>query len=156
MLNVGSPAPDFTAKLDDGTTFRLADQRGQKNVVLYFYPKDFSAGCTKQACSFRDSFASIGRYDAMILGVSSDSEDSHRSFRERHELSFPLISDPDGKLSDLYEVRSLIPIYRPRITYVIDKQGIVRGAFRHDLAIGKHLSDTFDALERIEAAPASP
>ena len=154
LLAAGTRAPDFTARLDDGSEFHLADQLGQKNLVLYFYPKDGSAGCTAQACSFRDSYAAIGAHDAIIVGVSSDSEDSHRSFREEHALSFPLIADQDGRLRELYDVRSLLPFIRPRITYVIDKHGVIRAAFRHDVAIGRHLTDTLAALEALQGATA--
>ena len=151
MLKVGTKAPLFEAPLDDGSTFRLAEMRGDKNVVLYFYPKDGSAGCTKQACDFRDSYASIRAYDAVIVGISRDSLDSHRSFKERHSLSFPIASDVDASIHDLYEVRAKIGFVRPRITYVIDKAGTIRAAFRHDIAIGRHLPDTIAALESIQA-----
>lgn len=150
MLKIGTRAPAFTATLDDGTDFRLESMRGEKNVVLYFYPRDFSAGCTKQACSFRDSYAAIAAHEAVIVGVSADTRDSHQSFKERHELSFPLIADPDDALSALYDVTTALPLLRPRVTYVIDKQGMIRAAFRHDIAIGRHLSDTLTALEAIE------
>jgi peroxiredoxin Q/BCP len=146
MLAVGSVAPDFEATLDDGTLFRLSQQRGQKNVVLYFYPRDFSAGCTRQACSFRDSYASLRQYDAIIVGVSPDSAESHQAFRREHNLDYPLIADPDGRITDLYDVHTLLPLIRPRITYVIDKQGIIRRAMRHDLLIGKHLSEVREAF----------
>lgn len=151
MLAEGTPAPGFTAPLDDGSKFDLEAMRGQKNVVLYFYPRDESRGCTAQACSFRDSYAAIAAYDAIILGVSGDSEASHRSFKTNHDLSFPLISDSVGRLRALYDVKSTLPLFRPRITYVIDKQGIIRAAFRHDIAIGRHLRDTLDALERLQS-----
>lgn len=155
MLEVGSQAPDFTTQLDDGSEFRLSDKRGEKNVVLYFYPKDFTAGCTAQACSFRDNYGVIGEHDAIIVGVSGDSEETHRSFKEDHSLGFPLISDPGGRLRDLYDVKSSVPLMRPRITYVIDKQGVIRSAFRHDLAIGKHLKDTLAALEALQSDAAA-
>ncbi len=152
MLAVGSIAPDFDATLDDGSTFRLSEQRGQKNVVLYFYPKDFSAGCTRQACSFRDSYASLRELDAIIVGVSQDTPASHELFKREHRLEYPLISDADGRLADLYDVRSILPLIRPRITYVIDKQGVIERAMRHDLLIGKHLAEVREALESIAAA----
>lgn len=152
MLSVGTPAPDFSARLDDGSEFRLGSQRGEKNVVLYFYPRDFSAGCTKQACSFRDSYAAVQAYDALIIGVSGDSEASHASFKAEHGLSFPLIADADGRLRELYGVTTRLPLLRPRVTYVIDKQGVIRSAFRHDIAIGRHLSDTLGALESLEGS----
>jgi peroxiredoxin Q/BCP len=151
VLAPGSVAPDFTARLDEGSEFRLAEMRGVKNVVLYFYPKDFSQGCTRQACSFRDSYAAVQAYDAVIVGVSRDSEASHASFKQEHGLAFPLISDAEGRLGDLYDVKSALPLIRPRVTYVIDKQGVIRSAFRHDIAIGRHLSDTLAALEALTA-----
>src|SRR6266498_1838776 len=147
MLRAGQKAPEFEAKLDDGSTFRLADYRGDKNVVLYFYPADFTAGCTKQACSFRDSYAAIGTYDAIIVGVSRDSAETHRSFKEQHHLSYPIITDPDGRLEQVYDVKSSLPLVRPRVTYCIDETGVIRSAFRHDIAIGRHLRDTLNALK---------
>jgi peroxiredoxin Q/BCP len=154
MLKTQTPAPDFEALLDNGDTFRLSALRGDKNVVLYFYPKDFSRGCTAQACSFRDNYGAVQDHDAVIIGLSGDSAESHREFREVHRLPFPIIADGDGKLRELYEVTSAIRLLTPRITYVIDKAGIIRAAFRHDIAIGRHLEDTLAALEQIEAAPA--
>lgn len=151
MLKIGQTAPDFETRLDDGSPFRLSDLRSEKNVVLYFYPADFTGGCTAQACSFRDNYDVVSRHDAMIVGVSSDSPDSHRSFREKHSLGFPLIADEDRRIAGLYEVKSSLPKIRPRITYVIDKQGVIRAAFRHDIAIGRHLSDTLATLEQLQA-----
>lgn len=152
MLKEDTTAPDFETTLDDGTPFRLSEMRGHKNVVLYFYPADFTGGCTAQACSFRDNYDTVKGFDAIIVGVSGDSQEKHVSFREKHNLGFPLIADEDRSIAALYEIKSSLPGVRPRITYVIDKQGVIRSAFRHDLAIGKHLSDTLDALENIEKA----
>jgi peroxiredoxin Q/BCP len=150
MLRPGSFAPDFETVLDDGTPFRLSAMRGEKNVVLYFYPADFTGGCTREACSFRDSYDQVQRYDAVILGVSRDSPQRHIEFREAHGLKFPLISDPQGGIASLYDVSSMVPLVRPRITYVIDKQGVIGAAIRHDIAIGRHLPDTLRALDEIE------
>jgi peroxiredoxin Q/BCP len=152
VLRVGVQAPEFEGRLEDGSSFRLSGERGRRNVVLYFYPADFSSGCTAQACSFRDSYAAIGAYDAIIVGVSRDSAESHRAFKEKHGLAYPIITDEDGSLAETYEVRSLLPLIRPRVTYVIDKGGVVRAAFRHDIAIGRHLQDTLTALEAIEGS----
>ena len=151
MLRAGSIAPDFETVLDDGAPFRLSALRGDKNVVLYFYPADFTGGCTKEACSFRDSYDQVQRFDAVIVGVSRDSRERHAEFREAHGLKFPLISDPEGTIASLYNVKSMVPRLRPRVTFVIDKEGIIRDAFRHDFAIGRHLPDTLSALERIQA-----
>lgn len=154
MLELGKEAPDFRALLDDNSEFHLAAYRGKKNVVLYFYPRDGSSGCTAQACSFRDNYDTISAYDAIIVGVSGDSEESHRDFKSDHELNFPLIADWDGHVRELYEVSSRVPMLRPRVTYVIDKQGVIRAAFRHDIAIGRHLRDTLAALELVHSGEA--
>src|SRR5512135_2710696 len=130
MLSVGSQAPDFTAPLDDGSQFHLADYRGTKNVVLYFYPADFTPGCTREACAFRDNYDKISTYDAIIVGVSSDDEARHTGFREKHNLQFPLIADPGREVAQRYDAKGILPFVKPRVTYVIDKQGIVRAAMR--------------------------
>lgn len=150
MLKEGTEAPAFETQLDTGETFRLADQRGQRNVVLYFYPKDFTMGCTREACSFRDEYDEVEKYDAVIIGVSTDSAESHQRFRERHDLPFPLIADQDRRLVKLYDAVGLLPFMTARVTYVIDKQGVIRRAVRHDLNIGAHLTDVLEALQAIE------
>ncbi|HWO93800.1 MAG TPA: peroxiredoxin [Dehalococcoidia bacterium] len=155
MLDVGSPAPDFSAPLDTGETFTLADWRGKKNVVLYFYPKDNTRGCTQEACTFRDNYDEIGKYDAIIVGVSSDSVESHQGFREKHNLPFPLIADTDKRVSKLYDARGLFGFMTARVTYVIDKDGVIRDAFRHEMAIGDHLRDVLAALEKMTSAAPS-
>jgi peroxiredoxin Q/BCP len=152
MLEVGTIAPDFEATLDDGTLFRLSDLRGKKNVVLYFYPAAFSGGCTRQACQFRDSYDAISDYDAVIIGVSKDTASKHTAFRERYNLGFPMIGATDGLLRN-YDVKTFLG-YRARITYVIDKSGVIRSAFRHDIAIGRHVDDVLAALSQIEARAA--
>jgi peroxiredoxin Q/BCP len=153
MLKVNQPAPDFEATLDDGSSFRLSSLRGEKNIVLYFYPADFTAGCTAEACRFRDSYEAMKALDAVVLGVSGNSAESHARFREKHGLGFPLIADEDRSIAALYDVKGALPLLRPRVTYVIDKQGVIRAAFRHDIAIGRHLTDTLRALEALEKSP---
>ena len=154
MLKTGKPAPDFTATLDDGSEFTLSANRGQKHVVLYFYPKDFTPGCTAEACSFRDNYGAIAAHDAIIVGVSGDDSDSHTSFKAEHELPFPLLSDPDGKLRDLYDAKGWIPWMTPRVTYVIDKEGIIRAAMRHDFNVTAHVPEVLEALEKLAPATA--
>ena len=148
MLKVGDRAPEIDATLEDGTTFRLSEHAGQKNVVLYFYPADFTAGCTREACGFRDKYAEIRALDAVIVGVSGNSEESHAAFKEKHSLPFQMIADPDQRVMQAYEAAKK-GLVRPRITYVIDKAGIIRAAFRHDIAIGRHQTDTLAALQAI-------
>lgn len=152
MLRPGTPAPQFTAPLEDGSTFDLSAFRGNQHVVLYFYPKDFTAGCTAQACAFRDNYGLIGRYNAVLFGISGDGKDSHTRFKERHELPFPLIADPGRKVHRLYEVTGLLPFITPRITYVIDKEGIIRAAIRHDIRVTEHVPDVVEALKTLEPA----
>ncbi|MCS7294683.1 MAG: peroxiredoxin [Chloroflexota bacterium] len=149
MLRPGTPAPDFTATLDDGSTFRLADERGKRHVVLYFYPKDFTPGCTAQACSFRDNYDAIRARGAVVIGVSADDTVSHARFRERHALPFPLISDPERRLHELYDVKGWLPFLPPRVTYVIDREGIIRAALRHDLRVSAHVPEVLAALDRL-------
>jgi len=154
MLNPGIEAPHFTAVLDDGSAFDLADYRGKKHVVLYFYPKDFTAGCTAQACAFRDNYAVIGSHDAVIFGVSGDNEASHASFKDKYALPFPLIADPGRHVHRLYQVSGLVPWITPRITYVIDKRGVIRASIRHDFRVKEHVPDVLEALEAIQAEDA--
>lgn len=152
MLAPGSLAPDFTAPLDDGSSFTLSAWRGRKHVVLYFYPKDFTAGCTAQACSFRDSYGAIAAHDAIIVGVSGDGAESHASFKERHGLPFPLIADPEGTVRARYDVKGWIPWVPPRITYVIDKEGVIRAAIRHDFRVREHVPEVVAVLEQLTGA----
>lgn len=154
MLRTGVEAPQFEGAMDGQGSFRLMDYRGSKNVVLYFYPRDFTPGCTREACAFRDNYSEVEQYDAVIVGVSTDSADSHGRFRERHELPFPLVSDPDKRIIRLYDADGLLGLTTARVTYVIDKQGVIRAALRHDFQVGKHLPEVLDALRAIERAKA--
>jgi len=128
-LQEGSPAPDFSLKATDGSTVSLSQFKGKKAVVLYFYPKDDTPGCTKEACSFRDDISQITAKDAVVLGVSVDDNDSHKAFTEKFHLNFPLLSDMGGAVSKAYDA------FRPekgnsaRVTAVIDKEGKIKKLF---------------------------
>ena len=129
MLQIGQPAPDFTLKTTSGHMFRLANQRG-RHVVLYFYPKDDTPGCTAEACSFRDQYEEFKDLGAEVVGVSSDSELSHQKFAQKHRLPFELLADADGRVRKLYEVpRALLGLLPGRVTFVIDKDGIIQYIF---------------------------
>lgn len=139
-LKVGDEAPDFEATASDGRKIHLRDYRGKKNVVLYFYPKDFTKVCTAEACGFRDltSDGAVGD-KAEVIGVSGDGVDSHEQFVAKHRLNFPLISDKDRSISRKYEVTGmLVDLLKisKRITYVIDRQGkivaVIDGFFTAD------------------------
>ena len=119
---------------------------------MYFYPAAFTSGCTKQACAFRDNYDAISEYDAVIIGVSTDAASKHAAFRERYNLGFPMV----GATKDLlktYDALGFLGL-RARVTYVIDKAGVIRSAFRHDVAIGRHVDDVLTALRQIEAKAA--
>src|ERR1700722_19227388 len=127
MLKVGDGAPEFstTAVLgDQATPVKLSDYRGRK-VVLYFYPKDGTPGCTKEACTFRDGYNDLQRWGIVLLGCSIDSADSHRAFARKYSLPFPLLLDPDNKIAKAYGADNGIPILRldRRVTYVIGEDG---------------------------------
>lgn len=119
-LAVGTDAPAFTTKDTNGNTVSLSDLKG-KTVVLYFYPKDDTPGCTKQACSFRDNNEEYTRKDIVVLGVSADDEASHQAFTTKYSLNFPLLADTDHSLIKAYDVDG--GGYAKRVTYVIDSNG---------------------------------
>ncbi len=121
-LAVGTPAPSFTAKDDAGNTVSLTDFAG-KIVVLYFYPKDDTPGCTKEAQSFRDNYEEYQGKDMVVLGVSMDDEASHKQFKEKYGLPFSLLADPDGAITKAYDVDG--GGYSKRVTYVIDGSGLI-------------------------------
>ena len=108
MLNVGSQAPDFSVPLHTGEIFRLSDYHGRKNVVLYFYPRDFTKGCTEQACTFSSHFLEIAALDAVIIGISSDTLESHRKFAAEYSLQFPLGADANRSVMSVLELFSSV------------------------------------------------
>ena len=126
---IGKPAPDFTLPSTTGETISLKQFKGKKTVVLYFYPKDETPGCTKEACAFRDAYGDLDRQGVVLLGVSTDNMDSHLAFRDHHKLPFPLLSDEDAAVSKLYGVYKQKNLYGKkymgieRTTFVIDKTG---------------------------------
>ena len=125
-LQPGMPAPGFTAQDQDGRTVKLSDFKGRSTVVLYFYPKDDTPGCTKEACSLRDGFQAILGAGAVILGVSADDVESHAAFARKYSLPFPLLADPGRKIIDAYGVRMAVIGIAKRVTFIIDKGGIIR------------------------------
>ena len=121
-LTVGTQAPAFTTKDDQGNTVSLADFAG-KVVVLYFYPKDDTPGCTKEAQSFRDNYQQYQDKDMVVLGVSNDDEASHKMFKEKYDLPFPLLADTDRNISQAYDVDG--GGYSQRVTYIINGEGVI-------------------------------
>jgi thioredoxin-dependent peroxiredoxin len=148
-VGVGDRAPDFALPNASGETVRLSDYLGKRSVVLYFYPKDETRGCTAEACAFRDSYEVFSDAGAEVIGVSSDSEESHRQFAAHHRLPFILLSDRGGAVRKRYGVPATMGVIPGRVTYVIDKQGTVRHVFNSMTNIGKHISDALDTLRAL-------
>ena len=141
MIEVGAMAPDFELKADSGQTVRLGDYRGRR-VILYFYPKDDTSGCTKQACGFRDHLPEFEARDAAVLGVSPDGIDSHERFRDKYELNFPLLADPDHSVAAAYGAWGKKKMYGReyegtlRSTFVIAPDGRVEKVYAKVKAAG--------------------
>jgi peroxiredoxin Q/BCP len=150
MLNEGDLAPDFSLPADDGSTIRLSDLKGHK-VVLYFYPKDDTPGCTKQACGLRDDYSAFDERDAVVLGVSPDSVDSHVKFRGKYELPFRLLADTDHDVAEAYGVWKEKTLYgrkhwgNQRDTFVIDEAGRIAKIFRR-VKPEKHVGQVLEVL----------
>ena len=139
-LELGQPAPDFDATASSGKNVRLADYRG-RYLVLYFYPKSFTPGCTSEAKLFRDNSEELHQLGADVVGVSLDDLSAQCRFAERHALRFPLIADEGGRISRLYGVKwPLLPLAR-RVTFVIDPEGRVAARFAHEFQVSRHLDD---------------
>ena len=151
MLVVGDRAPEFEGTCGDGRQFRLKDFQGRRHIVLYFFPKDFTPGCTKEACTFRDRRAEVAALDGEIVGVSLDTADKHAQFAEHHSLPYPLVSDHDAKISSAFGVARLggwLPT--KRVTFVIDKGGVVRNVIQSEFNIDKHIQEAIGTLKRLQ------
>ena len=150
---VGDKAPDFTMPTDGNGSITLSKLRG-KPVVLYFYPKDDTTGCTAEACGFRDTFPDYGKTGAIVVGVSRDSVASHDKFKKKHELPFILASDTDGKVTERYGVWVEKSMYGrkymgiDRSTFLIDKDGVVRGAW-HKVKVPGHVAEVLKAAKAL-------
>ncbi len=148
MLRVGERAPGFRGQDQDGHEIVLEELLAEGPVVLYFYPSDFTPVCTKEACFFRDAHADLADRGARVVGVSSDTEASHRDFARKHGLNFPLLSDPDRRLARDYDAAHPLGLGTARVTYVIGPDGTIRGAFHHELRAKKHVDQVLDLLAR--------
>jgi len=153
MLKVGDVAPEFSLSTTNGAIFSLSDLRGKKSLVLYFYPKDDTPGCTAEACSFRDQYQDFQDLGAEVVGVSSDSEASHQKFTRKHRLPFPLLADAAGRVRKLYEVpRALLGLLPGRVTFVIDKEGVIRYVFNSMQKATDHVGNAKKVLSELAVA----
>ena len=150
-LKIGSPAPDFSRQTADGKTFSLKDLQGKRAVVLFFYPKDETSVCTKEACTFRDSYQKFQELGAEVVGVSGDDKESHEHFAANHHLQYQLISDSDGSLRKLYRVQNSMGLIPGRVTFVIDKEGTIRMIFNNMMDGPRHVKEALDTLQSINS-----
>ncbi|TFE01254.1 thioredoxin-dependent thiol peroxidase [Jeotgalibacillus sp. R-1-5s-1] len=150
-MKIGEKAPDFTLQTQDGESVSLSDFLGKKQVVLYFYPKDMTPGCTTQACDFRDHHESFADLDAVILGVSPDPQDKHKKFVDKHDLPFSLLVDEDHKVAEQYGVWTLKKNFGKeymgieRSTFAIDKDGTLLKEWRK-VRVKGHVEETLEFL----------
>ncbi len=150
-IGVGDKAPDFTLSSQSGEQVRLHDRIGQGVVVLYFYPKDETRGCTAEACAFRDSHEVFTDAGAEVIGVSSDSVEKHAAFADHHKLPFTLLSDKGGKVRKAYGVSATLGFIPGRVTYVIDRDGTVRHVFNSMMDIDRHVKDALEVVRQLQA-----
>jgi peroxiredoxin Q/BCP len=150
-IEKGSKVPSFTLKDQDGNLFDLKSVVGKKNLVIYFYPKDDSPGCTKEACYFRDQFEVFNQADARIIGISGQSVESHKKFAEKYHLSFTLLSDEGNKVRKLFGVPSnMFGSIPGRVTYIVDKTGTVVYVFDSQSQATKHVDEALRILKEMK------
>ena len=150
-VNIGYKLPDFSLKDQYGNVFDIQSVLGKKNLVIYFYPKGDSPGCTKQACSFRDQFDIFKKADALIIGISSQSVQSHLEFAKKHRLNYTLLSDEHEQVRKLFGVpTNLFGLLPGRVTYVANKQGNVVYMFNSQLKVQKHIDEAFKILKELK------
>ena len=157
-VRVGDVAPDFTLQDQTGQAVRLKDLLGKKTVVLYFYPKDETPGCTIEARAFRDSYEAFTAAGAEVVGVSADTVASHRRFAQHHDLPFLLLSDRQGVVRKLYGVQQTLGILPGRVTYVIDTSGVVRHIYSSQLRVTQHSRQSLEMVRALgtASAPTTP
>jgi peroxiredoxin Q/BCP len=151
-LRTGDKAPDFDVTSSSGARLRLSDFVGKKNVVLYFYPADFTLVCTRETCGFRDAYEELASAETEVIGVSVDSDDSHRKFAEKYAVPFALVSDADRTLSKTYDATSLLRNLlgkTARVTYVIDKKGHIAGVFDSEIRASAHVDGVRELIKKL-------
>ena len=148
-LRPGDEAPQFELQQQTGERWDLNAALTKGPVVLFFYPRDETAICTKEACSFRDAHEDFARQGAQVVGISSDSIESHQRFAERHHLPYVLLSDPGGRVRELFGIKKTFGLVEGRVTFVIDQQRIVRHTFRSALNATRHVEDALDTIRKL-------
>lgn len=156
MLTPGTTAPLFNLKNQDGNPVELKSFLGKKTIVLFFYPQDETPGCTAEACSFRDNHIGFQAHNAQVIGISSDSEQSHRNFQSKHALPYPLLSDPHGEVAQSYGVKKRFGFLKDRISFVIDQKGVIRHAYSSQMQVHKHIDECLRAVQQIQLSQQLP
>jgi thioredoxin-dependent peroxiredoxin len=149
-LEVGDKAPDFVRTDENGHPVHLADRIGKKVVVLFFYPADNSAGCTREACAFRDSYEDFQDAGAEVIGVSGGTTEGKQKFIRNNRLPFTLINDADGAVQEMYGIgKGLLVVFPPRITFVIDREGIIRHKFESRINMDAHAKEALQIVQAL-------
>ena len=143
-IDVGTVAPNFKLKDQDGVERQLTDYRGKSTVVLFFYPKDYTPVCTLEAKAFRDSYEEFSNVGAEVIGISADEQQSHASFCASNNLPYRLLTDTDNKVRDLYGASSFFGDIGSRVTFVVDRQGVIRSIYRSALRAKKHVQSSLE------------
>lgn len=146
-LQVGDRTPDFTLSSATGQNVSLSDFLGKKSVVIYFYPKDDTPGCTAESCAFRDNYDVFTNAGAEVIGISGDSVASHQQFASKYQLPFILLSDSQNQVRKLFDVPATLFVLPGRVTYVIDKEGIVRHIFNSMLDFKAHVDEAIKTIK---------
>lgn len=150
-ISIGSSVPLFSLKDQFGNTFQLSSVIGKKNLIIYFYPKDDSPGCTREACSFRDQYEVFNNNDTMIIGISAQSVKSHLQFAQKHRLNYTLLSDEGNKVRKQFGVPSnLMGLLPGRVTYVVNKEGKVVFMFNSQINAGQHVEEALRIIKDLE------
>ena len=146
-LNIGEKAPDFTLPSTSGRSFALNEDAANKPVILYFYPKDFTPGCTREACSFRDNIEDFKEFDIDVYGISTDTIEQHIRFKAKHDLPVDLLSDMDGYVSKKYQARLPFMNISKRITYLLDKDHRIAAVYTNLFGAEKHIHEMIRQLK---------
>lgn len=146
-IKVGDRVPNFSLPSQTGTTVNVSNLIGKKSLVIYFYPKDDTPGCTAESCAFRDSYEVFTDAGAEVIGISADSPQSHQQFAQKYNLPFTLLSDTDNRVRKLFGVPSTLFVLPGRVTYIIDKEGIVRHIFDSMLDFKAHVTESLNTIK---------
>lgn len=150
-IKIGDSAPEFSLTSQNGSTISLRDFRGKKVVVLYFYPKDDTPGCTAESCAFRDQYEVFKTAGAEVIGISGDSRESHQRFATKYNLPFTLLSDPGDQVRKQYGATTAFGFIPGRVTYIIDQNGIVQYVFDSMLNFNGHVQESLKKLKQLSA-----